>query len=103
MVPETGRRFLPQQLAPGTYVQMFEVLLWCEEFKISYVSSIDTPRHHRTQKRTDRIWRSLTYKTLELSIGTHTICQYFPFLRGQTLTDSLAFLSPVSRRVDPAC
>lgn len=34
--------FLPQQLTPGTYTQMFEVLLWCEEFKISYVSLTDT-------------------------------------------------------------
>ena len=37
LVLETGRRFLPQQLVPETYIRMFEVLLWCEEYKISYV------------------------------------------------------------------
>lgn len=41
LVPEAGRRFLPQQLTPETYVQMFEVLLWCEESKISYASPIE--------------------------------------------------------------
>ncbi|KAF9653722.1 P-loop containing nucleoside triphosphate hydrolase protein [Thelephora ganbajun] len=35
LVPETGRKFLPQRLAPETYTRLFEVLLWCEEFKIS--------------------------------------------------------------------
>lgn len=53
MVPETGRKFLPQGLAPETYVRMFEVLLWCEEFKISYVSSISAPTPNSKAYRQD--------------------------------------------------
>jgi hypothetical protein len=37
LVQDAGRKFLPQSLTLGTYVQMFQVLLWCEEYKISYV------------------------------------------------------------------
>jgi hypothetical protein len=37
LVQEAGRKFLPQRLAPETSVQVFQVLLWCEEYKISYV------------------------------------------------------------------
>jgi len=80
MVPEAGRQFLPQQLALETYAQTFEVLLWCEEFKISYVSPIDTPRCHRTKNYTGKIWRSSIYRMLESNIGTPSICLYFfPF------------------------
>lgn len=35
LVPDAGRKFLPQHLVANTYAQMFEVLLWCEEYKIS--------------------------------------------------------------------
>ena len=77
MVLETGRKFLPQHLTPGTYTQMFEVLLWCEEFKISYASLIDTPWHHRINVTIGEISRNSTYRTPGSSVGGISICLYF--------------------------
>ena len=102
---ETGRKFLPQQLAPETYKQMFEVLLWCEEFKISYAFTIDTSRyHHGVNVHTGEISRNLTCQMLESNAGTICICPYFHLPDEiKKLMDFIAFLSLVWRRNAPVC
>ena len=83
---------MPQQLAPETYIRMFEVLLWCEEFKISYGSLINTPCFHQTKKiHTGEIWRGSTCRTLESNIGPPSTCLCFPF-RTRPGTDGFASL-----------
>jgi len=74
MVVETGRKFLPQQLTPGTYTQMFQVLLWCEEFKISYASPVNTSRHCRIDVYIGEISRSSTFRMPGSNIGGVSIC-----------------------------